>query len=189
MSGASLLTSQLGGALISTTNHDQQTYDIQDLESSRSFSGADGTSRNTLVLTTGGLNTLLTDQSGLNIVLNSSLAIDLDLPAVPSTGNNYTLYTNSVSNTLSPQSIPMFLNGVSVSSITLFPYYTYFVFYTGSQWIVTFAIPLVLHGPTSNRPTNPWIGLFYLDQTLGWPVWCLEISPSVVWISAGGVPS
>lgn len=42
-------------------------------------------------------------------------------------------------------------------------------------------------GPTSSRPTNPVIGQFYLDTTLGLPVWCEQIAPSVIWINASGV--
>lgn len=44
-----------------------------------------------------------------------------------------------------------------------------------------------LSGPTANRPNPPsYISQPYLDTTLGFMVWCKQISP-VIWINAAGV--
>lgn len=43
-------------------------------------------------------------------------------------------------------------------------------------------------GSTSNRPVPTAIGQFYYDTTLGYPVYCNQITPSIVWHnSQGGV--
>ena len=42
-------------------------------------------------------------------------------------------------------------------------------------------------GPTTNRPTkNLYIGQFWYDTTLGYPVWVHEASPSIIWHNAAG---
>ena len=42
-------------------------------------------------------------------------------------------------------------------------------------------------GPTSSRPTSPTLYQQYLDTTLGLPLTCSQVTPSVVWITASGV--
>ncbi len=44
------------------------------------------------------------------------------------------------------------------------------------------------HGTTAQRPTsNINIGDFYLDETLGKPIWLESVNPTV-WIDATGLP-
>jgi hypothetical protein len=44
-------------------------------------------------------------------------------------------------------------------------------------------------GPTTARPTtNLYIGQFWYDTTLGYPVWVNAISPTIVWHNAAGAP-
>lgn len=42
-------------------------------------------------------------------------------------------------------------------------------------------------GPTSNRPIPTNIGQSYFDTTLGYMIWCANISP-VTWVDSAGVP-
>lgn len=42
------------------------------------------------------------------------------------------------------------------------------------------------YGPTVSRPTPQVIGQFWFDTTLGFPVWCSQLSP-VTWVTASGV--
>ena len=42
-------------------------------------------------------------------------------------------------------------------------------------------------GTTSARPTAPKLYQAYFDTTLGLPVTCSQITPSVVWVTASGV--
>ena len=41
-------------------------------------------------------------------------------------------------------------------------------------------------GSTSSRPVSPVLYQLYFDTTLGFPVWCISISPNV-WVDAAGV--
>jgi len=44
-------------------------------------------------------------------------------------------------------------------------------------------------GPTSARPTtNLYVGQFWFDTTLGYPVWCKTPGSSPVWVNATGTP-
>lgn len=43
-------------------------------------------------------------------------------------------------------------------------------------------------GPTSSRPATPTLYQYYLDTTLGYPVWCTVVSPPT-WVNAAGVAS
>jgi hypothetical protein len=44
-----------------------------------------------------------------------------------------------------------------------------------------------ISGPTTSRPSPPgFIGQYYFDTTLGFPVWVKTISPAV-WVDASGV--
>ena len=51
------------------------------------------------------------------------------------------------------------------------------------------AFAITLSGPTASRPTSSldgrWIGMPYLDTTLGKPIWLQSVSPDV-WIDATG---
>ena len=42
-------------------------------------------------------------------------------------------------------------------------------------------------GPTANRPTQPVLNSMYIDSDLKSPIWCTEISPSIVWVNSAGV--
>lgn len=42
-------------------------------------------------------------------------------------------------------------------------------------------------GPTSSRPSSPVLYQPYFDTTLGLPLTCSQITPSVVWVTASGV--
>lgn len=45
----------------------------------------------------------------------------------------------------------------------------------------------VFSGPTSNRPPTPsLLGQGYFDTTLGFMVWCSQLSPAL-WVDAAGV--
>lgn len=45
----------------------------------------------------------------------------------------------------------------------------------------------IISGPTSSRPVPPsFIGQFYFDTTLGFPIWVSQISPTV-WVDSAGV--
>jgi hypothetical protein len=64
-----------------------------------------------------------------------------------------------------------------------------------TQWAGWFAIAQNIlqatssSGPTTGRPTkNTYVGMFYLDTTLGIPVWLLTPGSSPVWINASGAP-
>jgi hypothetical protein len=51
------------------------------------------------------------------------------------------------------------------------------------QWLG----PVGQFGLTAARPTkNLYIGLSYFDQTLGFPVWVKQISPTVIWVRYDG---
>lgn len=41
-------------------------------------------------------------------------------------------------------------------------------------------------GTTANRPTSPALYQQYFDTTLGYPIWCNQITPSVTWCDATG---
>jgi hypothetical protein len=42
-------------------------------------------------------------------------------------------------------------------------------------------------GPTTMRPTsNLYIGQFWFDTTLGYPVWCKTAGASPVWVNGAG---
>lgn len=44
-------------------------------------------------------------------------------------------------------------------------------------------------GPTSARPTqNLYVGQFWFDTTLGFPVWLKTPGSSPVWVNASGTP-
>jgi hypothetical protein len=43
-------------------------------------------------------------------------------------------------------------------------------------------------GPTSSRPSVPTLYQYYVDTTLGYPVWCTVVSPPT-WVNAAGVAS
>jgi hypothetical protein len=44
-------------------------------------------------------------------------------------------------------------------------------------------------GPTASRPTtNLYVGRFWFDTTLGYPVWCKSLGSSPVWVNATGAP-
>lgn len=42
-------------------------------------------------------------------------------------------------------------------------------------------------GITASRPSMPILYQYYFDTTLGFPVWCSQIVPSIVWVNAAGV--
>lgn len=42
-------------------------------------------------------------------------------------------------------------------------------------------------GATSDRPTAPALYQQYFDTTLGKPIWCNQITPSVTWCDATGL--
>ena len=47
-----------------------------------------------------------------------------------------------------------------------------------------------ISGTTAQRPLAVnirTIGQIYFDTTLGQPVWCKQITPSVIWVNAAGV--
>ena len=41
-------------------------------------------------------------------------------------------------------------------------------------------------GSALQRPTPSYIGQLYFDTTLGFPVWCYQISPAI-WVNSSGV--
>jgi len=43
-------------------------------------------------------------------------------------------------------------------------------------------------GTTAQRPTSPYIYQSYYDQTLSLPIWCAQITPSIIWHNAAGEP-
>lgn len=45
---------------------------------------------------------------------------------------------------------------------------------------------LVGGGSTAGRPAVPILYQSYVDTTLGFPIWCLQVSPAL-WIDAAGV--
>lgn len=48
------------------------------------------------------------------------------------------------------------------------------------------ASPAPSGGTTANRPAVPKLYQFYVDTTLGQPIWCTQVSPAI-WINAAGV--
>lgn len=46
----------------------------------------------------------------------------------------------------------------------------------------------IISGPTSSRPIPFEIGQYFLDTTIGQPVWCISVNP-ITWINAAGVVS
>jgi hypothetical protein len=45
-------------------------------------------------------------------------------------------------------------------------------------------------GPTTARPTtNLYVGQFYFDTTLGFPVWCSAPGSSPTWVNSQGMVS
>ena len=44
-------------------------------------------------------------------------------------------------------------------------------------------------GPTTGRPASPLLYQSYFDTTLGFTVWCSQLTPSIVWVNAFGVSS
>ena len=46
---------------------------------------------------------------------------------------------------------------------------------------------LVAGGPTANRPAHPQQFQSYFDTNLGFPIWCSQVNPAVVWVTASGV--
>jgi hypothetical protein len=45
-------------------------------------------------------------------------------------------------------------------------------------------------GPTTGRPTSgQYVGMFYFDTTLGFPVWLKTPGSSPVWVNGAGTPS
>ena len=52
------------------------------------------------------------------------------------------------------------------------------------QGVYTAAFPQ--GGTTAQRPTNPQIYQQYFDTTLGLPIWCETVTPSVTWTDAAG---
>lgn len=43
-------------------------------------------------------------------------------------------------------------------------------------------------GPTSSRPASPTLYQVYFDTTLQQPVVASQVTPTVVWVNAAGVP-
>lgn len=43
-----------------------------------------------------------------------------------------------------------------------------------------------LYGPTTSRPTPATISQSYFDTTLGFMIWCKQVSPAI-WVNAAGV--
>lgn len=43
-------------------------------------------------------------------------------------------------------------------------------------------------GPTGSRPSPPALYQAYFDTTLGYTIWCSQVSPAV-WVNASGVSS
>jgi hypothetical protein len=41
-------------------------------------------------------------------------------------------------------------------------------------------------GTTAQRPATPVLGQAYLDLTLGMPIWCIQLTPSIKWVNASG---
>ena len=42
-------------------------------------------------------------------------------------------------------------------------------------------------GPTANRPAQPVLNSMYIDTDLKEPIWCFQITPSIIWTNAAGV--
>lgn len=42
-------------------------------------------------------------------------------------------------------------------------------------------------GTTAARPASPGLYQPYFDTTLGQPIWCSQITPSIIWVNAAGV--
>lgn len=43
------------------------------------------------------------------------------------------------------------------------------------------------HGPTASRPTkNLWVGRRYFDETLGYPVYVKQVTPTIIWVNGAG---
>jgi hypothetical protein len=54
------------------------------------------------------------------------------------------------------------------------------------SWVDTFVSNGRSRGTTAQRPTkNVYIGQFYYDETLGYPVWVDSVGP-IVWHNAAG---
>jgi hypothetical protein len=43
-------------------------------------------------------------------------------------------------------------------------------------------------GPTASRPAAPVQYSMYVDTDLKEPVWCTQVTPTIVWINASGEP-
>jgi hypothetical protein len=43
-------------------------------------------------------------------------------------------------------------------------------------------------GSTAQRPVSPLLYQSYFDTTLGIPIVCSQITPSVIWVNFAGVP-
>lgn len=41
-------------------------------------------------------------------------------------------------------------------------------------------------GTTAARPTNPALYQYYFDTTLDKPIFCKQVTPSVIWVDATG---
>lgn len=55
------------------------------------------------------------------------------------------------------------------------------------SWVDSFVGNGRSYGATADRPTKGlYIGQFYYDTTLGYPVWIHAVSPAVVWHNAAG---
>lgn len=45
----------------------------------------------------------------------------------------------------------------------------------------------VNYGTTAQRPAAPFVPQPYFDTTLGFPIWCKQVTPSIIWVDGAGV--
>lgn len=62
--------------------------------------------------------------------------------------------------------------------------------YTMAQLAVAVApfVSTTTGGTTAQRPATPPQFQNYFDTTLGLPIWASQVTPTVVWVNAAGVP-
>lgn len=61
---------------------------------------------------------------------------------------------------------------------------------TPVEWVAwyeaVFKAAQPIGGTTAQRPTAPVQYQQYFDTTLGYPIWCSQVTPSVAWVDATG---
>ncbi|MCA8018067.1 hypothetical protein [Burkholderia metallica] len=115
-------------------------------------------------------------------------------------GVNYPTYQDAQGNTPLPNPIPLNSRGeVSNTSgvscqLFLVQGVTYtFTLYDPLGNVIWTAQSVSGNTPQggSTRPTNPYLYQWWIDTTLGpygQPIYCAQLSPSIVWCNAAGVP-